>query len=41
MVYAKEKTNPNQLGFTKVSVDDETAKTNLQKIRQMMSVKII
>jgi hypothetical protein len=35
------KTNYDQLGFTKVAVDDETAKANLQKIREMMSVKII
>jgi hypothetical protein len=35
------KSNPNQLGFSKVAVDDETAKANLQKIREMMSVKIL
>lgn len=35
------KSNPNQLGFSKVAVDDETAKANLQKIRTMMSVKIL
>ena len=35
------KSNLNQLGFSKVAVDDETAKANLQKIRTMMSVKIL
>ena len=38
---APVKVNADQLGFSKIAVDDETAKANLQKIRQMMCIKIV